>query len=134
MSDSEFADDEWMDENDTIVEQGAQFRVGFTKMVNPDRGVDKDHRAGGRRRGGAFARGSLPPKRANRRALSRSIRAFKPSRTRPDFSVRPVSACASATSLSSRARVVRIQNLQRYSKDLRHEFITIPCLKQMHWL
>ena len=48
----------------------------------PDRRVRKDHRAG-RRRGGARRSGSLPPSRARRRALSRSInRAAPPEATR----------------------------------------------------
>src|ERR1700731_4685946 len=113
MSEGEFTNDKGMRENTAIVEQGAQFRIRFAQMVYPDRGVDKDHRAGGRRRGGAFACLSLPPRRASRRALSRSMRAFRPSRTRPDFSFRPVNAWASATSLSSRARVVRIRRKSR---------------------
>jgi hypothetical protein len=62
------------------------------EMVYPNRGVDQNHAGLGRRRGGAFNPRSLPPSLANRRALSRSIRALSASLTRPDFSVKPVSA------------------------------------------
>jgi hypothetical protein len=50
----------------------------------------------------------VPPKRANPRALSRSINALSASRIRLDISCSPVSACALATSSSSSATVVRI--------------------------
>jgi hypothetical protein len=61
------------------------------EMVYPNRGIDQNHGGLDRRRGGAFNPRSLPPSLANRRALSRSIRALSASLTRADFSVRPVS-------------------------------------------
>jgi hypothetical protein len=48
----------------------------------------------------------VPPNRANRLALSRSIKAFNASRTRLDFSRKPVKPCARATKSSSSASVV----------------------------
>jgi hypothetical protein len=78
------------------------------QMIDPDGGIGQDHARVVRRRGGASRAGSLPPKRANRRALSRSIRALSASRTRRDFSSSPVKAWALATSSSSSASVVRI--------------------------
>jgi hypothetical protein len=77
-------------------------------MGDPDGRIHQYHQVLGRRRGGGFASRSLPPKRARRRALSRSINAFRASRIRLDFSFRPVKAWALATSSSSRATVVRI--------------------------
>ena len=52
-------------------------RNRLVEMIDPDRGVDEDHE--GRRLLGAFARGSLPPSRARRRALSLAINARNPS-------------------------------------------------------
>jgi len=78
-----------------------------TQVVHPHRRIDEDHFCGGRRRGGATRSGSLPPRSIRRRAASRSISALSASRTSADFSLRPVNACASATSSSSRAIVVR---------------------------
>src|SRR5258708_7396424 len=77
-------------------------------MIDPDGRIGQDHVELDRRRGGAFRPGSLPPRRANRRALSRSMRALSASRTKLDFSFKPVKARALATSSSSRASVVRI--------------------------
>jgi hypothetical protein len=96
-----------------------QYGIAGPQMVDPNRGIDQDHPGIGRRRAGACSPGSLPPKRASRRALSRSIKAFNASRTKLDFSVNPVNAWALAISSSSRARVVRIFYLH-----LRHELIT----------
>ncbi len=85
----------------------AQHRVADTKVVDPDRGVDQNHCGSARRRGTVLRSGSVPPSLASRRALSRSIRARNPSRTRALFSVVPVRRCASASRSSSRAKVVR---------------------------
>ena len=61
-----------------------------------------------RRRGTGLTRGSLPPRRASRRALSRSIRALRPSRISAVRSVRPVMRCASSSRAWSRLMVVRM--------------------------
>src|SRR6478736_6236119 len=93
-------------------------------MVHPDGRIDQDQADLARRRGGAFRSGSLPPRRASLRALSRSMSALSASRTRLDFSFKPVKACALATSSSSSASVVRIietpllaPNLASYDAD-----------------
>jgi hypothetical protein len=63
------------------------------KMVDPDRSVDQDH-ALRRCRGADDAFGSVPPRLARRRELSRAIKASSPIRTNVDFSDRPVSSAA----------------------------------------
>jgi hypothetical protein len=72
------------------LEQPAKRIVAGAQMVDPDGGIDQDQRERGRRRGIDFRFGSLPPRRAKRRALSRSINALSASRTRADFSRTPV--------------------------------------------
>src|SRR5207237_1256083 len=61
---------------------------------------------------------TLTPRRASRRAASRSISALRASRTKLDFSLSPVKACACATNSSSSASVVRMS-----FSILRHIFI-----------
>jgi hypothetical protein len=56
------------------IKQPAQHQVAGAQMIYPHRRIDQDHAEVGRRRRGVLSRGSLPPRRANRRALSRSIR------------------------------------------------------------
>ena len=64
--------------------------VTGAQMIDPDRSIDQDHLVVGRRRGTGAKSGSLPPSRAKRRALSRSISALRASRTNADFSRKPV--------------------------------------------
>ena len=104
----EFADDKWMCQDLPGVEEGCELPIARAQMLYPDRRIGQDHERAGRRRGGAFSLGSVPARRANRRALSRSMSALSASRTRLDFSFTPVNAWALATSSSSRAMVVRI--------------------------
>jgi hypothetical protein len=88
-----------------------QFRdrlIACPQMIHPDRCIEQDQAGSGRRREAIASSGSVPPNRASRRALSRSISALSASRTTAVFSVRPVNACALARRLSSRARVVRM--------------------------
>jgi len=79
------------------------------QMIDPNRGVNQYHFRPIRRRRATARSRSLPPRRASRRAASRSINAFKASRTRTDFSFRPVNSWAFASNSSSSANVVRIQ-------------------------
>jgi hypothetical protein len=109
IAQSQLTDYEGMTEDLTVVEQVAQRLVRGAEVVNPDRSVDEDHAGLRRRRAGSARLDSLPPKRANRRALSRSIKALSASRTSADFSRRPVKACAFADKSSSSASVVRIK-------------------------
>ena len=90
------------------VEQSREFPVMSAQVADPDGRIDEDQARSGRRLGAASMSGSLPPSRASLRPLSRAISAFSASRIRPDFSFRPVSSCARASSSSSSANVVRI--------------------------
>src|SRR3954471_12776891 len=104
MSKGNFANNEGMDDYAAIIELRLHRRVLAPQMVDPDRAVCQDHLPK-RRRGGAFNRGEVPPSRARRRALSRSIRALSASRTRADFSSIFVSSRAMESISSSRVRV-----------------------------
>jgi hypothetical protein len=108
VAQSKFADDEGVRQNHPSVQQRDECFVARPEMVDPDGCIGQDQGALDRRRGGAFKPGWLPPKRANLRALSRSMRALSASRTKLDFSFKPVKASAFATSSSSKAMVVRI--------------------------
>lgn len=92
ITQSKFTENARMRENHSGIEQAGEHLITRAKMIDPNRGVNQDHLEPGRRRGGAPRPGSLPPRRANRRALSRSIRALSASRTRLDFSFTPVKA------------------------------------------
>jgi hypothetical protein len=105
------ADYKRMREDAASIKKDSERLIARAQMVDPNRGVDQDHADLGRLRRGGLRFGSLPPRRASRRALSRSISALSASRTRADFSRRPVKACALANNSSSRARVVRIEPL-----------------------
>jgi len=77
-------------------------------MINPNRRVGKNQLDFALRRGIAFSSGMLPPKAANLRALSRSIRALRASRTSAVFSATPVNSRAVRRRSSSKAMVVLI--------------------------
>jgi hypothetical protein len=81
-----------MDQDGTGIEKLSEGAVPVTQMFNPDRCIDQYQVIFGRRRGDAFSLGSLPPSLASRRALSRSIKAISASRTKRDFSFKPVKA------------------------------------------
>jgi hypothetical protein len=84
-------DNERMAAYAALLQQPHQGRVAAAEMVDPDRCVGKDH-GSSLRRGISCTSGSLPPNRARRRALSRSMGALSASRIVADFSVRPVKA------------------------------------------
>ena len=100
--------DEGMHQNLCRLEQPDEVLIRPTEMIDPNRTVGQDQTGLCLRRGGAARSASLPPSRAKRRALSRSMRALSASRTRTDFSFNPVKAWAFRKRSSSRARVVRI--------------------------
>jgi hypothetical protein len=81
-----------MDQDGATIEKVSERAVPTPQMVNPDRFIDQNQVIFGRRRGDALRLRSLPPSRASRRALSRSIKALSASRTGRDFSFRPVKA------------------------------------------
>src|SRR5262245_62184909 len=100
-----------MREDQAGLEQRRKLAIARTQMVDPDRRIDQDHGRVARWRGGAFSLDWVPPSRASRRALSRSIRALSASRTSADLCFTPVKACAFAMSSSSSARVRRIDTI-----------------------
>jgi hypothetical protein len=57
------------------------FFVSGTKMIDPNRCIRENQFGRTRRRGISFDFGIVPPRDANLRALSRSIRALRASRT-----------------------------------------------------
>src|SRR5208282_3113929 len=80
------------------------------EVVDPDGGICEDQRARARRRGVFLNLGMVPPREANRRALSRSISAFSASRIKAVFSATPVNSRAMRRRSSSSAIVVLIGN------------------------
>ena len=106
------------------IEQFNQTCVCRAQMINPDRGINQYHGnqlAGfDRRRGIDSSAGSEPPRRANLRALSRSINAFSPSRNKAVFSDIPVNSTACSYSKSSIFNVVRIRVSSRAHQIMHH--------------
>src|SRR3984885_1527105 len=102
-----FRNDERMDHNVPLLKMLAHFLVFGTKVVNPNGGI-RENQFGRLRRGISFNLGIVPPNNANLRALSRSMRALKASRTNAVFSSTPVNSWAMRTRSSSSARVVLI--------------------------
>src|SRR2546423_5556482 len=98
-----------MDHDLSLIQMLAQILVFRTQVVDPDGGVGQNQRGAGRRRGMFFIPGMVPPRDANRRALSRSMRAFSASRIRAVFSSTPVNSWAIRTRSSSNATVVLIR-------------------------
>lgn len=90
IADGKLTDHEGMRQDSFVLKETSEGAVSGAQVIDPDGGVDQDHVDSGRRRGATSKLASLPPKRANRRALSRSINALSASRTKADFSLRPV--------------------------------------------
>jgi hypothetical protein len=107
ISQCELANHKRMDQHLASFEQGRQSGKVAANVLRPHRGIDQDHLDCGRRRRPAVKPGWLPPKRANRRAASRSTSSFSARWTRADFSFTPVYSCALARRSSSSAKVVR---------------------------
>jgi hypothetical protein len=61
-----FADHKRMDQHHLAFEMPHEVVIGAPDMIDPNGAIDQQHQSfvnlGGRRRGGAFARGSLPPR------------------------------------------------------------------------
>ena len=109
-----FPNDKGMNCNQITLEQRNQPRVSLTQMVDPNRRVDEYQGLIRWRRRGVTARFDwLAPSLARRRALWRSISAFKPSRNNIERSVDPVNLIALASSSSSIFTVVLIDYLQK---------------------
>ena len=84
----ELSDDERVNEHDPLVENIREAGHPSSEMFHPDGRVNQDHET--RRRGAVRRRGSLPARRARRRAFSRAISARSPSCTSSVRSRRPV--------------------------------------------
>src|SRR5205809_8145139 len=98
-----------MNDDLTQVKMFAQFFVARAQMIDPDRGVRENQGFPGLRRGIFFNSGMAPPRDASLRALSRSMRALRASRSKAVFSTTPVNSWAVRTRSSSSATVVLIQ-------------------------
>lgn len=85
-SQRQFASNKWMGENAPLLEEIGQGCIAFAQRVDPDGCIDENHAGSVCRRRTGFRSGSLPPSRASRRALSRSINALSASRISADFS------------------------------------------------
>jgi hypothetical protein len=95
-----------MHKDQILLEQKGKGIVTFAEMIDPNRGVDKYHFPDrSRLRRTEDRRGSVPPSLANRRALSRAIRASRPMRTNAVFSFTPVNAAALLSISSSMFKV-----------------------------
>ena len=103
-----FRNDEGMDRNLPFVQKLPHFFVSRTKVVDPNRGIGENQFVPGLRRGILFNFGIVPSRDANRRALSRSMRALSASRISAVFSATPVNSWAMRTRSSSSATVVLI--------------------------
>jgi hypothetical protein len=90
IAQGELANHKGMRENGSDIEQAHKDLVRGAQMMHPDGRIDQDHAGFERRLLGVLSAGSVPPKRARRRALSRSIKALSASRTMADFSRSPV--------------------------------------------
>src|ERR1035441_7752573 len=97
-----------VDHNLPFVQMLPHFFVSRTKVVNPNRRVRENQNGPSLRRGIFFNFGMVPSRDANRRALSRSIRALSASRISAVFSATPVNSWATRTKSSSSATVVLI--------------------------
>jgi hypothetical protein len=112
-SQGKFRNHKRMNDNAALPKLPAHLLVAGAEMVDPNRGIGQDHFRLVRRRGTLFKSGIVPPSDANRRALSRSIKALRASRSNAVFSATPVNSWAVWISSSSRATVVRIETHTR---------------------
>jgi hypothetical protein len=78
-------------------------------MAHPNRRIGEDQFDGALRRERFSSFGMVPPKDANRRAVSRSIRALRASRIHAVFSFIPVDSWAMRTRWSSKTTVILIR-------------------------
>jgi hypothetical protein len=81
--------DEWMDANAACFQCVDEPPIAGAQVLNPDGSISEDHASVDRRLGTGRNAGSLPPRRASRRALSRSISARSPSCMTAVRSVKP---------------------------------------------
>src|SRR5437868_340429 len=95
-------------------QQALQLREACPEHIDPGRSIRQDHAVVERRRGIGFKPGIVPASDANRRALSRSIKACKPACNSAVFSLVPVNSRALSINSSSRINVVLICIIMHY--------------------
>src|SRR5947209_7277875 len=100
-----------MDHDPALVEMLAHLPDSGAQMINPNRRIRENQRDLALRRGIRLSSGMVPPNDANLRALSRSMRALRASRSRAVFSATPVNSWAMRRRSSSRATVVLITHI-----------------------
>jgi len=114
MPTSQLANNHWMNAHLPLFQQTHQGFIFSTQMIHPNRGIDQHHAdyptKSDCRLGIASNSGSLPPNNAKRRALSRSINAFRLSFSKAVFSWIPVNSTALAYNSLSIFNVVRIKS------------------------
>src|SRR5208282_6158013 len=108
-SQGKLRNNERMDYDLPLLKMPAHLLIFRPKVINPDRRIRENQCGRSLRRGTAFNLGIVPPSDANLRALSRSMRALRASRTNAVFSSTPVNSWAVRTRSSSSARVVLIE-------------------------
>jgi hypothetical protein len=106
---SNLANHKRMHHDDRSFQQVDKPRIAPAKVIDPHGRVDQNQTGLPLRlRGAAFNLGCVPPNRARRLALSRSMSAFKPALTMAVRSIGPASLVAFASSSSSMLIVVRM--------------------------
>jgi len=119
VSTSQLANNHRMHTDLPLCQQSNEGIVAAAKIIYPNRRINQNHYSSvpDWRRGMDSSLGCEPPNWAKRRALSRSIRAFSPSRNRADFSLTPVNSTALAYKSSSIFSVVRMVNPRKHQKQ-----------------
>jgi hypothetical protein len=107
-SESKFGGDERMNKYLPLAKKPTHIFASRAQVINPNRGIGEDQFDFALRRGIGLSSGMVPPRDANRRALSRSINALRASRTSAVFSATPVNSRAVRRRSSSKAMVVLI--------------------------
>ena len=115
----EFADHPGVNHHRAFLQERCQTGHPTAQVIHPHRGVDEDQRVL-RRRGIGSSLGSLPPRAARRRALSRCTRACRACLSSALRSSCPHSSWAWASSRSSSVTVVRIGEVARASSPAHH--------------
>jgi hypothetical protein len=101
--------DEGMHHHGCTLKQGDKPKIATAQVIHPHRRIHEDQAArSARLRGAAWSSGCVPPKRASRLALSRSIKAFKLSLKMAVRSIGPINLLALASNSSSMLSVVRM--------------------------
>jgi len=110
VSTCQLSDNERMTKSLLIKQQALKTLTSCSEMLDPNRGVYKDHARRRVRRRLRISRSclSVPPRLAKRRALSLAMRVSSPKRTNEVFSLTPVSLAASRRRESSIFSVVLI--------------------------